>query len=84
MSVVLDLTPEVEARRSAQARVAKMTLEEYLLSILEGAAISITQTTLSPEQRAIAYEAWSAAHKPTPALSDHAVSRDTIYESHDH
>ena len=83
MSVVLDLTPEVEAQLSAQARANGMTLEEYLLSILEGAAISITQTTLSPEQRATAYEAWSAAHKPTPALSDHAVSRESMYESDD-
>jgi hypothetical protein len=39
--------------------------------------------TLSPEERAAAFEAWSAGHRPGPPLSDHAVSRDGIYEGRD-
>jgi hypothetical protein len=39
-----------------------------------------TQKTLSPEQRATAFEAWSANHRATPPLSDHAVSREAMYE----
>jgi hypothetical protein len=57
-----------------------MSLEEYLLSIVEGAVSPVTGTNLSPEQRAAAYEAWSAAHRPTPDLSDQAVSRESMYE----
>jgi hypothetical protein len=45
----------------------------------------VTQTeTLSPEERAAAFEAWSAGHRPAPLLSDYAVSRDGIYEGRDH
>ena len=83
MTVTLNLKPEVEAGLSAQARANGMTLEEYLLSIVEGAASSVAEPNLSPEQRAAAYEAWSAAHRPTPDLSDQAVSRESMYESHD-
>jgi len=39
--------------------------------------------TLAPEQRANAFEAWSAGHRPTPPLSDYAVSREAIYDGRD-
>ena len=61
-----------------------MTLEEYLLSLVEGAALSVKQDALSPDERAVAFEAWSANHRPTPDLSDYAVSRESIYEGDDH
>ena len=35
-------------------------------------------------QRAAAFETWSAGHRPTPPLSDYAVSRESMYEGHDH
>jgi hypothetical protein len=35
---------------------------------------------LTFEERAAAFEAWSADHRPTPPLSDYAVSREGIYE----
>lgn len=35
---------------------------------------------LSVEERAAAFEAWSASHRSTPPLSDYAVSREGIYE----
>lgn len=40
--------------------------------------------TWSPEERATAFEVWSAGHRPTPLLSDYAVSRDGMYEGPDH
>ncbi|HWY20126.1 MAG TPA: hypothetical protein VNX26_02840 [Candidatus Acidoferrum sp.] len=42
------------------------------------------QKTLSPEERAAAFEEWSAGHRPTPPLSDYAVSRDGMYEGREH
>lgn len=51
MTVTLNLKPEVEAGLLAQAQANGMTLEEYLLSMVEGAAISATAKTLSPEER---------------------------------
>jgi hypothetical protein len=83
MIITLNLKPEVEAGLIAQARAKGMTLEEYLLSMVEGAALSSSQT-MPAEERASAFEAWSANHRPTPALSDYAVSRESMYEGREH
>jgi hypothetical protein len=84
MTVTLNLKPELEAGLLAQARASGMTVEEYLLSVVESAVLPAMQKALSAEERAAAFEAWSASHRPTPLLSDHAVSRDGIYEGRDH
>jgi hypothetical protein len=60
-----------------------MTVEEYLLSVVEGVVLPGTGNRLSPEQRAAAFEAWSANHRATPPLSDYAVSREAMYEGRD-
>lgn len=84
MTVTLNLKPEIEAGLFAQAQVSGMSIEEYLISVVEGAVLSTMPKTLSAEERAAAFEAWSAGHRPTPPLSDYAVSRDAIYEGRDH
>jgi hypothetical protein len=84
MTVTLDLKLEVEAGLFAQAQAGGMTVEEYLLSMVEGVVLKATQKTLSPEQRAAAFEARPANHRATPPLSDHAVSREAVYEGRDH
>jgi hypothetical protein len=58
-----------------------MTLEEYLQSMVEGGLLPISQKASIPEQRAAAFEAWSANHRPTPPLSDESVSREAMYEN---
>jgi hypothetical protein len=83
MTVTLKLKPEVEAGLLEQARASGMTLEEYLLSMVEGAVLLKAQESASAEERAAAFEAWSAGHRPTPLLSDYAVSREAMYEGHD-
>jgi len=80
MTVTLNLKPEVEAGLLAQARASGMTVEEFLLSMVEGVVLPATHKPLSPEQRAAAFEAWSATHRETPPLSDNAVSREAIYD----
>ena len=80
MTVTLNFNPEIEAGLLAQAQASGMTVEEYLLSMVEGVVLPATKTSLSPEQRAAAFEAWSANHRPTPSLSDYAVSREAMYE----
>jgi len=84
MTITLNFKPEIEAGLLAQAQAAGMTVEEYLLSMVEGAVLPATTNALSPEQRAAAFEAWSANHRATPALSDYAVSREAMYEGRDH
>jgi hypothetical protein len=83
MSITLELKPEIEAGLIAQARANGMTLEQYLLSIVEGAALR-TAKSMSPEEQAAAFEAWSAGHRPTPPLSDDAISRESMYDGRDH
>jgi hypothetical protein len=84
MTVTLNLKPEVEAGLSAQAQASGMTVEEYVLSMVEGAVLPTSHQALSAEERAAAFEAWSAGHRPTPPLSDYAVSREAMYEGRDH
>jgi hypothetical protein len=61
-----------------------MTVEEYVLSMVEGFVLPGTRTTLSAEQRAAAFESWSANHRTTTPLSDYAVSREAMYDGRDH
>ena len=89
MTVTLKLKPEVEAGLLKQAKASGKTLEEYLLSMVEGAVLQKAQENLSAEgnlsaeERAAAFEGWAAGHRPTPLLSDFAVSREAIYEGRD-
>jgi len=80
MTVTLKLKPEVAAGLLTQAQASGMTLEDYLLSMVEGAVLLKAQENSSAEERAAAFEAWSAGHRPTPLLSDYAVSREAMYE----
>jgi hypothetical protein len=82
MTVTLKLKPEIEAGLLVQAKASGMTLEEYLLSLVEASVFS-GQKALAPEERASAFEAWSASHRATPPLSDDAVSREAMYEGRD-
>jgi len=84
MTVTLNLKPELEAGLTAQAQARGMTVEEYLLAVVETAMQPQTQQAVSAEERAAAFEAWSASHRPTPPLSDYAVSREGIYEGREH
>ena len=83
MTVTLNLKPEFEAGLFAQAQASGMTVEEYVLSVVESAVLPATQKTLSADERAAAFEAWSTGHRPAPLLSDYAVSRESIYEGRD-
>jgi hypothetical protein len=83
MTITINLKPELEAGLLAQAQAGGKTPEEYLLSMVEGAIMPASGKSRTPEQRAAAFEAWSASHRPTPPLSDYAVSRESIYEGRD-
>jgi hypothetical protein len=65
MTVTLNLNPELEAGLFAQAQASGMTVEEYLLSVIESAVLPAGQHTLSAEERAKEFEEWSAGHGPT-------------------
>lgn len=66
MTVTLTLEPEVEEGLLAQAEANGMTLEEYLLSLVEGAALAKAQKISSVEERAAAFEARASRYRSTP------------------
>jgi hypothetical protein len=84
MTLTLNLKPEFEAGLFAQGQASGMTVEEFVQSVVEDAVLPTMPKTLSAEERAAAFEAWSVGHRSTPPLSDYAVSRDAIYEGRDH
>jgi len=84
MTVTLKFKPEVEAGLVAEAEAKGVTVEEYILSMIESVVSPAAAKTLSPNERAAAFEAWSAQHRPTPILSDYAISREAMYEGRDH
>ena len=83
MTVTLNFNPELEAGLLAQAQASGLTVEAYVQSVIESAVLPTLEKPASAEERAAAFEAWSAGHRPTPLLSDHAVSREGIYEGRD-
>ena len=84
MTVTLKFKPEVEAGLLAQAQASGMSVEEYVVWVVQGMVLPAVKHGLSPEERATAFEAWSAHHRPTPPLSDDAVSREAMYEGREH
>jgi hypothetical protein len=83
MTVTLNFNPELEAGLFAQAQASGMTVEAYVQSVVEGALLPTLQKAASAEERAAAFEAWSAGHRSTLPLSDYAVSREGFYEGRD-
>ena len=83
MTLTLKIKPELEARLLLLAQGRGLTVEEYLLSVVEHSLVPGTNSTASPEERATAFEAWARNH-PTfaPPLSDDAVSRESMYNDH--
>lgn len=81
MTVTLNFNLELEAWLFAQAQASGVTVEAYVLSVVESALLPAMQRA-APE-RASAFEAWAAGHRSTPLLSDHAVSRESFYKGRD-
>jgi hypothetical protein len=52
VAITLNLAPDVEAGLLAQAQASGMTLEKYLLSVVEEVALSAKQEAPSPENGA--------------------------------
>jgi len=83
MTVTLELKPEVEARVAAQAAAHGMSVEDYIQSVLE--SLTVTQDeptfeTMTPEERAEAWDEWLSSDDSVagPAFLDD--SRESIYQ----
>jgi hypothetical protein len=63
----------------AHARERGITLEAYLNELVRKDSGATVAAPLSGKERANAFLAWAQAHRPTPPLSDGAVSRASLY-----
>jgi hypothetical protein len=87
MTVTLELKPEIEARAVEKAKAHGLPVEDFLASVIEGSlnggevgglASGRSYDTVTPEERARAWEEWAASHDPnTPVILDD--SREAIY-----
>lgn len=83
MSVTLDLRPEVEEHIKAEANARGLSVEDYILDVLERETSddeSNFARTASAEEWKKSFLEW--VHTPRPAhppLSDEAISRESIY-----
>lgn len=79
MTVTLELKPETTAGLLALAHESGMSLQEYLLAMVEGTVLSRSATALSPEERVAAWRETAKRFPDTPPLSDEAISRESMY-----
>lgn len=83
MTVTLDLKPEVEERIAAEAKARGLSVESYILNVLENETTNGETSfalTASPEDWKKAFLEWVNTERPEhPPLSDEAISRESIY-----
>jgi hypothetical protein len=79
----IELSPEREAALRTRAQSLGLSVEDWLLSLVEQAvpatSIAHLQKT-DPEEWARQFRAWADSHDPnTPVLSEAAMSRESLY-----
>ena len=83
MTLTLELPPEREAALKAQAQARGMSVEQWLLDLIEQLAPSTSIAHLqktNPKEWASQFHEWAESHdRTTTLLSDEGISRDSIY-----
>lgn len=77
MTITLDLRPEMEEGLLALADASGMSLEEYILAMVENAVRP--GSALGAQERAAAWVESAKRFPNTPPLKDDAISRESIY-----
>jgi hypothetical protein len=85
MTITVELPPEIEERFLAQAKLRGLSLDAYLKEFLSLSAVTPARPiTFSPiEVNRLLDEAANLVSAGIAPLSDHAMSRDTIYTRED-
>jgi hypothetical protein len=74
----LELNPDIEARLIALAQSSGISVEDFLLHVVEEKALSQSRH-LSPEQWTAQFEQWADSFPETAPIPDEALSRDNLY-----
>jgi len=77
VTVTIDLKPETRAGLLTLADASGMSLEQYLLAIVENTVHP--HPLMTPAERAAAWIESAKRFPDTPSLSDEAISRESIY-----
>lgn len=81
----LNVNPDIEARLIALAQSSGVSVEDFLLHVVEEktgeTATSRHAYELPPEEWVRRFEAWTRSHEADnlPVLSDEDISRESIY-----
>lgn len=83
MTVTLNLSPEKEAAFKAQAQARGLSLEQWMLDVVDQSSTAPLNCPLAENQSSGVgrqFRAWADSHDPnTPVLTDEAMSRESIY-----
>ena len=78
MTVTIEVSPDIEAGLSAQAKAHDLALNQYVQHLLEEQAF-VRAEALTPTERAATWRASVEGLPIRPPLSDTAISRESIY-----
>ena len=79
MTVTLNLRPDTQAGLLSLAHKRGVSVEEYLRAMVEDTVLSGASRVLAPEDKVALWRQTARSFSHTPALSDEATSRDSMY-----
>jgi hypothetical protein len=75
----LNVNPDIEARLIALAQSSGVSVEDFLLHVVEEKTVRAPALRLNPEQWAEQFEVWADSFPEAPPLPDEALSRENLY-----
>ncbi len=75
----LNLNPDIEARLIALAQSSGVSVEDFLLRVVEEKSGHSEALQLTPAQWAAQFEEWADSFPEAPAIPDEALSRENLY-----
>jgi hypothetical protein len=75
----LNVNPDIEARLIALAQASGVSVEDFLLRVVEEKSQHAPSFRLNPDQWAEQFEAWADSFPEAPPLTDEALSRENLY-----
>jgi hypothetical protein len=80
MTITLQLSPQIEESVVSRARENGMSVDAYIQSVIESAAVRQEMLAMSPEDFEAALDELSAGSERLPVLPPEACSREGIYK----
>lgn len=83
MSLVLQLSPDLEATLAAEARSRGLSLDEYVRTLIEHRPVFQPERKLTAKEFQEALDVIGAHFDKVPNLPPEALTREGIYRDHD-